>query len=467
MKLRPKARGLAFTFTSITIWIALSPSFAQVALDAFNPNVSDNIRSVAFQTNGQIIIGGYFGNAGGSNHFGIARINPDGSVDHTFTAYTGFGAEVVAVQENGKILIGGHFTSVNGYIAVNGYPINRAARLEADGNFDSPFNGGANQGVWTLAPLSDGGTFVGGSFGTLAGRSCRNIGKLTAEGALDPSFNAETNDQRFYAAQVIKVIVQPDGKILAGGTFQLLGTHGRTNFVRFNPDGTVDTTFRPPAELFVRAVVLQPDGKMVVGGNLASAGPEPSACVLRLNADGSVDPSFQRVPAEGFGNGFGPIMTVVRQPDGWIIVGGTFTNIAGQARNRLARLRPDGTLDSTFNPAVNGYVFSLALDKTGKLIVAGAFTAVAGQARNNIARLSLAPQLFAPIVIGTGQGAFRFSFSNVAQQAFTVLASTDLALPDSNWMEIGAATNDGAGIYQFTDSGATNYPRRFYKLSSP
>jgi hypothetical protein len=52
-------------------------------------------------------------------------------------------------------------------------------------------------------------------------------------------------------------------------------------------------------------------------------------------------------------------------------VGGCFTNLAGQTRNRIGRLNADGTLDTTFNPVLNDQVDSLALQTDGKILVGG------------------------------------------------------------------------------------------------
>jgi hypothetical protein len=55
---------------------------------------------------------------------------------------------------------------------------------------------------------------------------------------------------------------------------------------------------------------------------------------------------------------------------------------------RIARLNPDGTLDATFKPEVNGTVFSIAEQADGKIVVGGAFTQLGWQTRNRIARLN-------------------------------------------------------------------------------
>src|SRR5438046_894184 len=95
-------------------------------------------------------------------------------------------------------------------------------------------------------------------------------------------------------------------------------------------------------------------------------------------------------------NANGAVRAVVVQPDGKILLGGDFTTLApngGMAvtRNRIARLNPDGTLDTAFNPNASGPlgspVVSIAVQADGKIIAGGNFTTIGGQARNGIARL--------------------------------------------------------------------------------
>jgi DNA-binding beta-propeller fold protein YncE len=64
-------------------------------------------------------------------------------------------------------------------------------------------------------------------------------------------------------------------------------------------------------------------------------------------------------------------------------------------------------------------------------------------------------------------GAFQFCFINNQGASFTVLTTTNLSLPLTNWTVLGTPTNNGSGQYQFTDLTATNYGQRFYRVSSP
>jgi hypothetical protein len=68
----------------------------------------------------------------------------------------------------------------------------------------------------------------------------------------------------------------------------------------------------------------------------------------------------------------------------------------------------------------------------------------------------------------TAAGHFQFQFTGSAASTYTVLCSTNLALPLNNWAQVGAVTNIAPGQYQFTDPGTkTNQPERFYLLRQP
>src|SRR5436853_1608675 len=86
-------------------------------------------------------------------------------------------------------------------------------------------------------------------------------------------------------------------------------------------------------------------------------------------------------------NANGEVHVAVVQPDGKILIGGSFTTVLGVTRNNIARLNPDGTLDA-FNPNANGTVYAIAVQADGKILAGGRFTSISGQTRNTIARIN-------------------------------------------------------------------------------
>jgi len=105
---------------------------------------------------------------------------------------------------------------------------------------------------------------------------------------------------------------------------------------------------------------------------------------------------------------------------------------------------------------VNLPALPVGLSWTNRLAADGSI-AVLGQAAS--------PQLLNPLVLGNGS--FQFGFSNAAGASFTVLTTTNVALPLSNWTLLGPPTELSAGQYRFTDPNATNHPRRFYRVRAP
>src|SRR5438309_1203319 len=105
--------------------------------------------------------------------------------------------------------------------------------------------------------------------------------------------------------------------------------------------------FDPNASSSVYATAVQADGKILAGGQFTSIGGQTRNRIARLNPDGTLDTAFDP-------NANAPVNAIAVQADGKILVGGDFTNIGGQTRNRIARLNSDGTLDTTFDPNASG-----------------------------------------------------------------------------------------------------------------
>ncbi len=91
----------------------------------------------------------------------------------------------------------------------------------------------------------------------------------------------------------------------------------------------------------------------------------------------------------------GEVYAVAVQPDGAVVLGGWFTHVDGVPRSNLARQRPDGSLDTSWNPATDGLVLALAIDAAGAVYVGGEFARIGGQPRDNLAKLSAAGSLIA------------------------------------------------------------------------
>jgi uncharacterized delta-60 repeat protein len=171
-----------------------------------------------------------------------------------------------------------------------------------------------------------------------------------ADGEVDLSFSGALQNGST-SASASAVIVQPDGKILIGGAFNSAGNQTQVNIVRFNSDGTVDTSFNGP-EFYstsgvtaVSDLALQPNGKVLVGGNFTGTGGVPRPGLIRLNTDGSLDPTLTLTP-----NGVtftGGIADIKILPNNQILLAGVFSIFGSTGFNRsfFIRVNPDGMID--------------------------------------------------------------------------------------------------------------------------
>lgn len=222
----------------------------------------------------------------------------------------------------------------------------------------------------------------------------------TASSDLDPSFDPGSTINQ----PVNAVIVQPDGKVLAGGSFSTV--HGAMSgcLARFDPDGTNDSTFLLGMNLAgnmyystpaINRLALQDDGKILIGGSFISTNGVACTNIARLNPDGSVDTSFvaQIAAPDDYDLWGGSVNSIILTGDGRMLVAGGFTAVNGVSCTSIVRLNSNGTLDPTFNvvlgagfaqPAVN----TAALQGDGKILIAGNFNQVNGVPENYLARLN-------------------------------------------------------------------------------
>ena len=306
----------------------LDAGFAPVGTGLDTDNSAYRILAQVVQPDGKVVVGGIFQNYSGVARRGVARLNANGSLDTSF-APTGTGLNgpvtAVALQPDGKVLIGGEFTSYNGtgrrYIA----------RLNADGSLDASFapsGTGFDRFVDALALQPDGKVVVGGQFANYDGTAAASVIRLNADGSRDASFAVSGMG---LLSTVRVVLLQPDGKVLVTGNYGLR---------RLNADGTLDASFAAAVGNAPYALALQPDGKVVVGGAQMQLG-TGSTRVARLNADGSFDASF-RTTGTGLNN---YVYAVAVQPDGRVLVAGSFGRYDNIVRAKVARLNTDGSLD--------------------------------------------------------------------------------------------------------------------------
>jgi uncharacterized delta-60 repeat protein len=392
-----------------------------------------DVYTSAVQSDGKILIGGFFILYNTQEIKKLARLNPDGTPDPTFNpggmGVNGSSVRSIKILPNGKIMVAGEVGSYNNK------PVNSLFRLNSDGTLDTTFKSGfaVSQPVWDMAVQADGKIVIVGAFHTYGNTTLRQVARLNENGSPDLGFNPGLGPD---AGSASRVAVQSDGKIIVGGDFQMFAGQDKKYLVRLNTDGTLDVGFNSgqgPSD-FVEAIKVQGDGKILIGGKFAFYNGTPRNRIARLNSDGtadagfvpaytgeypivlraielqgdgkvlyggdvsrvtrlftdgSLDTTFSHPSIVGSSNIPGAIKTISVQPNGQVIIGGYFDYNGDSLRQNIDRLNADGKRDHAFNPntGANDMVKTVQVQGDGKIIVGGWFLSFNGKPVRGLTRL--------------------------------------------------------------------------------
>jgi uncharacterized delta-60 repeat protein len=428
---------------------ATPPGQVDLSFDAGSITVfgTPDILAILVQPDGKILIGGLFTQVQGVTRNGLARLHPDGSLDTSFVppfpvAATLPTAHAFVLQPDGKILVGGQGLNVGGIP----YKI---ARLNPDGSLDPSFTlQEMAGGIQAVALMADGRILIGGGFSNIGPVTARTMARLLPDGTLDPSFDLEpTTDE--HGGAVRTIVVQPDGNFLVGGDFRIVvGAQAFELLARIRPDATIDTSFNPVFSQngapFVRAIVLRPDGSMYVGGNFGTIDGLTLIGLARLSAAGTPDPAFSTNGA------LGAYYDLALQPFGKLLVTGDF--FLPPNRWGIARLDPSGAFDS-FSPPFGlgpGVGHSMAVQADGKVLVGGLFHNPGGVPRVGIVRLLNDPPNAPPNAVDD----LATTAEDLAVTVNVVANDTD---PDGDPLTVSVVTPAAHGTTAVSGAGSVTY----------
>ncbi|HTG46195.1 MAG TPA: hypothetical protein VK646_00890 [Actinomycetota bacterium] len=401
-------------------------------VDARGTPLVPQVAGVAVQPDGKIVVAGSAG-----TRFRVVRFDPDGTLDPTFgtggiaaiwfssgtTAYGAPHAEAMLLQPDGKIVVVG---------GARDDSVFAVARFDADGSPDTTFGGTGkvatavsdveSAAAYAVALQPDGKLIVAGT--AFIDDQVSALVRYDTDGTLDPTFGTGGIVTDASSPQADAVVVQPDGKIVSGGTIEQSKPNGGARFrfslARFSTGGSIDPSFgtdgwvrtgfgpRPydPNYQFLNALAVQPDGRVIAAGT--AHGPYDAVIAMaRYRNDGSLDPTF--------GDG-GKVQTadpnwnleadaIALAPDGGIAVAGTATWGTPAYRTTwvTARYTADGLPDLSFSgdgrvlTPLDGRVKQMgaagvAVQPDGDVVVAGTVPAHDGR----IAVIRYAPPAFRP-----------------------------------------------------------------------
>jgi uncharacterized delta-60 repeat protein len=366
---------------------------------------ADRGTDVVVQADGKIVIAGRTRTTATNFDFALARYNPDGSLDLSFgadgtvtTDFVGGHDEVggVAIQADGKIVAAG-------VAGTGSLPDFGVVRYNPDGSLDTSFDGdgkvitdfGGNDAASAIAIQSDGKILAAG--GSSLGNPDFALARYNADGSLDTSFGGDGTVTTDFTGQDVHdlasgVAVQADGKIVAAGE-AITTPSGDLDFavVRYNPDGSLDTSFDGDGKastdfgtILDRAlgVDLQSDGKIVAAGSVTTdfSRGRIDFALARYNPNGSLDTAFSgdgKVTTD-FAGAQDEAFAVAVQTDGKVVAAGP-ANTGSTFDFGIARYNANGSLDSGFSGdgkvatdfAGDDEAAGVAIQADGKIVAAG------------------------------------------------------------------------------------------------
>ncbi len=373
----------------------------------FTPLFDGAVYTVAFQKDGKLLVGGAFKKLAGKDRPYIARISgTDGALDENFKPT--LNDVVYAILPKGdaeaEIYVGGAFTRITEDGESDPTTRNYLALLTKDGKVVEDYNPNPNGFVLNILPASGDKILVSGGFGGFRPESADKtleqqfLARLNAEGTLDTAFKPEID------GSVISVLDVGDGELVIGGNFQRIGSTRHPYIARLKASGALDSAFKLVANGQVLTLATASNNRLLVGGAFSAlryADDESTVIVrnriARVNAtSGRVDAAFNpdldstvssvAITNNGVvlaGGSFTAVQSVAA-----IVIGGSFSDIAGAPVNNFALLSSSGGLNSSFLPNPNGEVRALAVTSSNQILVAGSFTKMAGSTRNRIARMN-------------------------------------------------------------------------------
>ncbi len=423
---------------------------------AAGTNLFQGIYALGTNSTGTILAGGNFRTFNGTPRNHLARILPSGTLDPAFNAGSGPDGQVwaIAVLPDDHILLGGAFRHVNGQSRSG------IARLTATGEVDLNFDPGTGTDAFveSIELQSNGQILIAGRFGIFDGVPRTDVALLNADGSLVEAFNVVTPASFFG-----DTARRHGDHILVGGLVAGPGANVQDSLMRFDLAGVRDASFQVSVgDIFFNQVydlVVQPDLKLVLGGSFLGVNGAPSSGVARLNANGTRD--------TGFNVGTGADDTVIRvkrQGDGKLLAAGVFRNFNGVPRSGIVRLNTNGSVDLTFDPgaSANDYVYTALPLASGGTLVAGAFSQFDGYDRFRLAALDgdgalrTQPVRILEAVLTPGPN-LQLQLAVEPGRAFRLLTSSTL----TNWAPV--LTNRTAR-HSFEVNRSTAAPREFFRL---
>lgn len=293
-----------------------------------------------------------------------ASYSQPAQLDTTFNIGSGANAGIneLIIQPDDKVIVAGMFVDFNGIAA------GRIIRLLPDGEIDSTWimsAGGADSDIRGMALQPDRKVLIGGIFGLYNGSTANHLVRLDSVGNTDSTFVVGAGPDN-----EVQGITVNTNRVVIRGFFNDYQGAPVPSFAVLQMNGSLDTSFILPTESFLSVSdfhILSND-QLYLGGNFTTYNGQTVNRIVRLLPNGSIDTTFNT------GTGLNAMVRrLLVQNNGDILVAGTFNEYKGLPVSRLIRLRPNGDRDTSFNVVVPSLATldALAIDTAGRIYMTG------------------------------------------------------------------------------------------------
>ncbi len=364
-------------------------------------NNQSEVRSIVVQSDDKIVVAGF--TYVNDYDYLILRCNSNGSIDSSFNSI-GYTITSIGSSGNGDDLAFDAALQVDGKIVITGRSLFdgntelSACRYNPNGSLDSTFN---SDGKFVFAydnvsyeqangvEIGYDGKICLGGFTSVPGNNWDFLLlRLNNSGYLDSTFNTTgvvTTDIGTLDDEGRAMVLQPDGKILLGGS-SFIGADKDYSLLRYNYDGEVDVEFGEDGIVTtgvgsgqdeILGMDMQDDGRIVAAG-YSFTGANADVSIVSYNNDLSVD----WLPLLNGLNGTCRVLAIDLNNN--LYAGGDFTTANGSTVNYIAKW--DGVSWASLGAGLNGACYSLAVDSNNNVYAAGVFTQAGGTSANHIAK---------------------------------------------------------------------------------
>lgn len=397
----------------------------------FYENLGDgfdrSIKTVIQTSNTDILVGGSFSALDYNARKRLARLNIDGTEDATFndnlgTGFTGpsginYLGHVHSIAEHSatlsnKIVVAGTF------ITLNGVTRNYLVRLNSDGTEDGTFYSTispVDNYVYKVQIDSNDNIFVVGTFTSIDNIASPMIAKLNSSGVVDSAFASNINNitSTMINSGATALLVDSNGSILIGGYFSNIDDDYPRALMKFNANGTEDSTFSQNigdgVSGIINVIVEDSNGDYIIGGSFNSFnGNSVARGLFKLSSTGVLDTGFNSNVGNGFlltydgganGNSVGHVEDIKVLTGNKLLIAGSFNRFNGNVKRGLVKLNADGTEDTASGFYTNlgsGFgsnndypnVYNIEIQSDNKILVGGLFNAFNDLVRKKLVRLN-------------------------------------------------------------------------------